>query len=267
MPSSLARADHEMFPVNADGQVCSECASHRFPLYQSCAQDHFECADVLIRQGADVNTATPTGVTPLFACCQLGHFRIAQLLSMHGARRVFLLNESGNLAGLQRRRTRRTAEEQVRLSQAWGLSGQEEGRQALAEWLAESRDWCTPLHHLELLPLDRANELLLSGADIHARAAEGAPSPLELAQAAPHGEVAQHILRAATPWSMDAHALYPRAAQRHAVCLLRLGSSLSEQLKIDGSQAFMDVWLACVMPAVITWDCGRDSEALPQARE
>ena len=55
-------------------------------------------------------------------------------------------------------------------------------------WLYESREWSTPLHHLAIIDVGRARALLREGADLHAAAAVGSPTPLSrlsLSRAAP----------------------------------------------------------------------------------
>jgi len=177
---------------------------------------------------------------------------------MYGASRHFELTEFGNIAGLRRRRRIRTAEEQVRLSEEQGLASDGE-RPALLEWLIESRDWCTPLHHLELLSYARALAQLHAGASLHVRAHDEAPSPLDMARARPDGPVAQLLLRASQPWSPATHSIYPLEAQRFARTLLWLGVGLAASLP-DKDASFvpwMDVWLEFVVPAAIEWESGR----------
>jgi len=52
----------------------------------------------------------------------------------------------------------------------------------LFAWLAATADWATPLHHLSLVPPERARKLLRGGADVRAVRAPGCVSPLMLAQ-------------------------------------------------------------------------------------
>ena len=250
--------------------VCEGCSEHRFPLYRGCLEGHAACVDELLLLGANVDKALPSGVTPLFICCQLGHVEIAQTLCLYGASRRFALSQSGNLAGLRRRRHFRTAEQQVALSEEQGLTSDGD-RQELLQWLVASRDWCTPLHHLAAgtalaraqLPYARALDLLRDGASVHERARPDAPSPLDLARANPEGEVASLILLAAEQWSPSTHRKFPYEAQRYAVELLWLGVGLAAQVQEHGYFALIDVWLAVVMPAVI--DVGSGVRAVPEA--
>ena len=76
-------------------------------------------------------------------------------------------------------------------------------------WLERTRDWSTPLHHVEQLCTKRAVALLRTGASLDARASAGGSSPLELARQVP-AEAAGHataqvLLRAAAAWSPHTH--------------------------------------------------------------
>ena len=205
---------------------CWECArAGDEGVCRGCIEGHAECVEALCCAGADVNVGLPSGVTPLFICCQLGHLRIAQILSLHGARRVFEIYEYG-MAGFRRRRQVRTAEEQVRLSEEQGFTS-EGSRPELLEWLIKSRHFCTPLHHLEMLSKRRALELLHEGADLHAVSGHGAPSPLDLAMVQPEGPVARLLLRASLLWTPANAQLYPLDVQRFARSLLWLGAGLA----------------------------------------
>ena len=50
--------------------------------------------------------------------------------------------------------------------------------EAMVQWIEESRDWATPLHHLCVLNEARTRALLRAGADVHACVRPGAPTPL-----------------------------------------------------------------------------------------
>ena len=153
------------------------------------------------------------------------------------------------------------------------------------EWLQRSRDWCTPLHYVEVLTTERTRRLLRGGADLHARAHAGASSPLELAQQLARAErpppadaaaaapergsggarpVAAHtearpwalVLRAAEPWSGETHSLFPAAARSRAVELLRLGYLLASQPRFAGeAHALVDAWRGFVLPHAVSREC------------
>ena len=96
------------------------------------------------------------------------------------------------------------------------------GHDALAEWFILSRHW-SPLHHLEVLSPERTRALLRGGADVHLKPTAGVmPSPLERAQQlAPGSAAASLVVRAAGPWSVASHALFPAAERAQAVSLAR----------------------------------------------
>ena len=98
----------------------------------------------------------------------------------------------------------------------------EAGHAALAEWLVLSRHW-SPLHHLEVLSPERTRALLRGGADVHFKPSAGdVPSPLERAQQlAPGSAAASLVVRAAGPWSVASHELFPAAERAQVVSLAR----------------------------------------------
>eukprot|EP00966_Prymnesium_polylepis_P112763 2608013-Prymnesium_polylepis.1 len=119
--------------------------------------------------------------------CQAGHLEVVQLLSAFGASRApRTVHLGGSL----------TAEE------AAGDVGR--GPDIVA-WLASSRDWSTPLHHLTIITAARARTLLRDGADLSAASRPDGPTPLSIAQrlrttgAAADGSAAHLVLRASQP--------------------------------------------------------------------
>ena len=132
------------------------------------------------------------------------------------------------------------------------------GHADLAAWLVDSRQWSTPLHHLRIVGAARARELLRGGADLHAAAAAGGPTPLSLAQAlraageAGEGSAAWLVLAAAEPWGPRTHALFPAAARAFAVEALLLGHQLSRQPRFAGEEgSVVDIWTGVVMPSAV----------------
>ena len=171
------------------------------PLYMACRKGHVECARLLLDAGAMVDlAATSVRETPLLVACRKGQVDCARLLSSYGARREV---QEGELAGA-------TAEE----------ISTEEGHAALTQWLILSRGWL-PLHHLEVLSPERTRALLRGGADLHFKPRAGdAPSPLERAQQlTPSNTAASLVVRAAGPWSVASHELFPDAQRAQAVSL------------------------------------------------
>ena len=151
---------------------------------------------LLLGAGAAVDLARTTGATPLFVACWKGRTDCVQLLSSYGASR----QTHGLFIG-------KTAESFSR----------DYGHDALAEWLVLSCGW-SPLHHLEVLSVERTRALLRAGADVHLRPSAGdTSSPLERAQQlAPGSAAACLVVRAAGPWSVESHDLFPDADRARA---------------------------------------------------
>ena len=178
-----------------------------------------------------------------------------QLLSAYGASRAFVVDG-----------TERTAED---VAAHFGF-------EAIREWLAGSRQWTMPLHHLATVGADRARALLRGGADLRAAAAGAdAPTPLSLAErlraegSAPAGSAADLVLRAAEPWSPQTHHLFPSEARARAVEAMLLGEQLSREARFEREDdpgaglALWDVWLPFVVPHAVERGSG---EALREAR-
>ena len=204
------------------------------PLYHACNYGHTEIASMLLAAGAAVNQADIDGYTALYGPCFRGHLATVQLLSSYGAHRQVHPD--------------RTAEQVATNC----------GHHELLAWLVASRQWSTPLHHLSILDADRARALLRDGADLHAAAAPGGPTPLSLAQdmreagTVAEGSAAQLVLAAAEPWSEANHTLFPRAARVLAVELQRLGYLLSRQEQFNRQEtALYDLWMEEVVPHVV----------------
>ena len=109
-----------------------------------------------------------------------------------------------------------------------------------------------------LLTPESALALLRAGADLHAAAEPGGPTPLELAQAlteaggAAEGTAAFLVLEAAKPWSRKTHKYFPDPARARAVELLRVGQWF-KRLPSDFPIPF-EVWEVFVMPHMVTRD-------------
>ena len=229
-------------------------SSGMMPLFLACGEGHTETVAALLAAGATVDWNDSNGCTPLFFACYYGHLGTIQLLSSYGACRV--TNSD-----------RDTAEEVV-AEMAAEVAATEETTAAqqhyneISDWLITSRQWSTPLHHLDIISTPRARALLRNGADLHAAAAPGGPTPFSLAQAmraagdVADGSVAQLVLDAAKPWSGVTHTLFPDAARALAVQLLRLGHLLSRQERFTGEEtALFDLWIELVVPRVVQRAC------------
>ena len=64
---------------------------------------------------------------------------------------------------------------------------------------------------------------------------------------------ARLILRAAAPWSPDTHALWGDGHRARAVEALKLGYLIASTRAQTEHHAFVDVWIAHVLPHAITW--------------
>ena len=206
------------------------------PLFAVCLRGHTETAEALLAAGANVNQADHDGLTPLFAACQEGHVGVTQLLSSYSANRQVHPDL--------------TAEEAAAFSN--------DGHGELTAWLVGSRQWCTPLHHLRIVEATRARALLRDGADLHAAAAPGGPTPLSLARGmdaagdVADGSTAHLVLQAAKPWSEATHGLFPLAERERAAALLRVGWELSRQARFSGEEmALFDLWREHVVPYAV----------------
>ena len=223
--SALLAAGAEVNQPDSDGET---------PLYIACMNGHINTIPTLLANGAAVDQGSDGVDTPLFAACHHGHAACARLLSSYGANRVVPFVTAEAVA------TRR-------------------GHTDLAAWLRASRHWSTPLHHLAVIGADRARTLLRAGADIHAAAVPGGPTPLSLARAmraagdAPDGSAAHLVLRAARPWSPQTHSLFPVAAREQAELLIVLGKLLSRQPRFETVEVALydHVWIPSVVPLAV----------------
>ena len=204
------------------------------PLYIACENGHADMASVLLAAGAAVDRAREDGSKPLEVACMHGQLGLVQLLSSYGADRQLSQHY--------------TAEDLANYH----------GHDGLATWLVASRQWSTPLHHLEVIGAPRARALLRDGADIQAAVAPGGSTPLSLARAMHAvggviaGSAAQLVLDAAAPWSEANHTLFPAAARQQAVVLLRLGYLLSRQERFNRQEtALYDLWRERVVPELV----------------
>ena len=227
--------------LNAGASIDWSTRNERWTSLMVASQlGHVEVLTVLLEAGAAVNHTDGDGDTAMALACAVGHLTCVKLLSLYGATRTFHGAPDGFLTA-----------EQVAAGQ---------GHRALATWLVESRHWSTPLHHLRIDATRTlcARELLRGGADLHAAAAAGGPTPLLLAQAlhaagdAAEGSAASLVLAAAEPWSPRTHSLFPAAARTLAAELLLIGHQLSRQPRFAGKEiSLVDVWTVLVMPSAV----------------
>ena len=168
------------------------------PLYIACFFGHTEVVAKLLAANAEVDRTTVNGSTPMSTACHNGHLRCVQLLSSYGARHP--PSPPGDSA------------ENYATSR---------GHHDVAGWHPHP-PLVDALHHLELLTPERARALLRAGADIHAAAEPGGPTPLSLAQDlseagnAKEGTAAFLVLEAAKLWSHKTHMVFPAPARARA---------------------------------------------------
>uniref|UniRef100_A0A7S4B4W0 Uncharacterized protein n=1 Tax=Chrysotila carterae TaxID=13221 RepID=A0A7S4B4W0_CHRCT len=211
------------------------------PLFLAAHAGHSECVQLLLRWRADVNAESSTlldaygGRAPLWAACYNGELECVKHLCAYDAQRKW----------------RRRVTEPVVSAMDVATS---RGHSAIAEFLESTALFTSPLHYVDLLPRQRVRALLREGADIHARAKEDGPTPLQRALrlqqdgAAPPGSAAEMLVQAGGLWSPSTHSLFPASARRFAVQLLLLGALLARSPRFCAqSQAMQDVWLEYIM--------------------
>ena len=231
---------------------------------------HLEGVRALLEAGADVAQAMLDGWTALMSASNKGHAECVRALLEAGADVLQLRNDgtcvldfvcgARSLATLQLicayAPSRAVVHAQLALRPGLAVAP------ACAQWLDTTSRWSSPLHHFELLPLERVRALLVAGADVRAADDGGAdaPTPVSLAVArlrlGADGRAAL-IIAAAAPWSPKTHALFPALAKARAVELLRVGWLLArrfqrvcaEAAEVEG--ALREVWLGHVMPFAI----------------
>ena len=202
-------------------------------LMAACEKGHTACAALLLGSGASANLAKTDGTPPLIIAVHYGHLDCVKLLSSYNANRRMVAN------GKQC-----TAE----------LVAMHRSQLAVADWLVESRDWSSPLHHVEVLTEARARTLLRQGANLHLcrPGVLGAPTPLDLAQLQPQSNAAARlIIRAAEEWSPQNHQLFPAASRLRAVLLLRFGYLIALERYPMQMRSLVDAWRTLVLPRAV----------------
>ena len=194
-----------------------------------------ECTHILCEAGAHVNARAADGSTALLVACEAGHLGVAQCLASYMAVRDPLIIGCLPWSSTAEEAAKRRRDAQLLL------------------WLEESATWTSQLQFVEALTEERATRLLRSG---HESPIRGNPSPAKRAeQQRGFGAAAQLILRAASPWSPLNHSLWGAPQRARAVALCRVGHLIAYHRlgqRADG-QAFIDCWIAHVMPRAITW--------------
>ena len=200
--------------------------AERSPLHAASMHGHAGCVALLLQCGSfKVDERDQTGATAMAYACENGFLDVVQVLSSYGARRTNL-RDGGYFA----------------FEAAAGHS-------QIVQWLAKTRDWCTPLHHASVLPVPRVMHLLRAGAALDQRKRDPTRlcvSPLELAKME-GSESSRLVVLASQPWSPSNHHFFPGTARCLAGRLIFLG----HQLSLKHGRQLADIWSACVMPMVI----------------
>lgn len=250
--------------AQAGGNVNLAAEEGVTPLMAAAQHGHADSLTALLEFGADPNLAGEEACTPLHLVAVEGHDHIVSALCEAGADPSLpMKNDFTPLDFAAEFNHVHTAELLCSYSAMprgeAALQASRAGHMDLARWLEASEEWITPLHHLLVVPPERAYRLLRDGADLHACTQPGRPSPFSLAcELADRGEVeagstAALVLDAAEPWSPATHALFPHEARAQAVEVLLLGWQLSRCSPVFAGreQALTDAWLSCVMPEAI----------------
>ena len=191
------------------------------PLMRACQCGNIDCALLCIEYGAAIEHKGRRNRTPLLMAAERGHVAVCKLLCSFGVDREFI-----DMDGLDAIRTARAFR-----------------RTEAADWLESTRQWTTPLHHLQILPLRRATALLNGGANVHARATPDAPSPVDLASSLEREGKATDGTAAALVLSWWRSRVYALAMGTHA----RLGE-VSPLLKLAGKPELL-VLIVCAAAA------------------
>lgn len=195
------------------------------PLHMACmmlprqdgVHDHLDAARLMLEAGAAVDATADNGLSPMRIACEDANLPLVRLLSLHGAAR------SGGRVPARSPYNLPTegwsAERIAHRHCPQPLLGEPSQCGPLHCWLARSRRWSTPLHHVSLLSPSQTRGLLRGGADLHAPGCLTRPEEIvevaELAELAelgpPRASAAassQHLRSRAAPSPLElAHAV------------------------------------------------------------
>lgn len=174
------------------------------PLHWATIVDCPAVARLLLNAGADPDAGDASGSAPLHVAAGLGHHMMVEALAAAGAD-VNRLSDDGfspmhHAAFSSLRAVQGLASYGAVRTGCEVSFAEEEGQTETAAWLTATADHISALHHAGLVPPDRARTLLRGGADLHAAARPGAPTPLGLARelaaagSAPAGSTARLVL-------------------------------------------------------------------------
>ena len=178
------------------------------------------------------------GITPILIACFAGHLDCVKLLSLNGA--------------LRRQRAADTGRQHDCETLA-----EDNGHQAVRDWLVRSRGWHA-LHHIDALTAARRRDSFCAPARTRTRGHQRSPThseedprtPLELARELLDSDpghtvaaVARMVVAAGGEWTPETHELFPAAARAQAQAVLRPLYQLANSPKLaeGGPPPF---WLA-----------------------
>eukprot|EP00435_Cladocopium_sp_Y103_P067900 s218_g30.t1 len=210
--------------------------AERSPLHAASMHGHAGCVALLLECGSfKVDETDQGGATAMAYACENGYLDVVQILSSYGARRTHLRDAMGGYFAFEAAA----------------------GHSHIVQWLAKTRDWCTPLHHASVLPVARVISLLRAGARLHHRKRDPTKlcvSPLELARENTEGSEASQasqacrlVVLASQPWCAWNHHLFPDPLRRLAKWLALLGHHLSQRY----GRQLADIWRMTIIPMVV----------------
>lgn len=218
-------------------------ADRSTPLHLACTYNHPDCVKLLLQANADVDKSDFHGRTPLYHASYYGNIACVELLCAYGASRT--VGPPPNGRGVRSGVTANQVAESF-------------GHTNVATWLVRTDAW-NPFHFdfVHLTPR-RVRALLRSRADPNAPPAHGEPSPIERARAlTKQTKVARVLLAASELWRPETHELFPPAARKQAVELVRLGRLLAAAPGFVSPgfvcpfESMYDAWRLFVLPQAI----------------
>ena len=241
-------------------------------MVMACQNGHLLCMLRLLAAGCQPQPPTyfeaPAMLT-MNAACIVGHSALLYALLAHGVHpdtgskiAMFLSLEYGHLECVMLLSSVGASRELEQNGHKW-LAHEvalECEQPHIAAWLHGSHDW-TPLHHLEVCPVQRVRRMLRAGADVHAKRGRPACTPVQRARdlsslGTPSEPPARVLLDAASPWSPRNHTLFPAASRRIAAELLCIGLRLRDRLMAAGRPGAAswspDIWVQNVIPHAVT---------------
>ena len=236
-------------------------------LMLSCKLGRLACAELLLRRSASVNQQQQHGATALHVACRNGRDACVALLLRHGAEVDGSAVSVGPAA-----------------SPEWGpINDDVAGQTPLTCAIHGGHSRCVELclehgcNSEEPRLLDKRSPLQVALEDGSRGWSEACvvaliqggchipdavllaevPQPAESAEQQPAHQLRDHpdalalLRRANEPWSPAVHRLFPRPKRAYARFCVWAGGQLAATLRATDAGAFLDVWLATVMPMLL----------------